>query len=312
MELKRRIIGCAALAFACAISTTARADDASFDEQRQRLANMTAAEKAALRQQFDRFERLPPAEQEKLRQLDAQIAGDPQADRLRRVMQSYSEWVRALPSSQRIELLSLPAAERVERVKVLLAEQERQRFQDMFGSKLQPGDQKVLLDWVNGLLARDEARIMQRLSPLDRQRLLHVDDPMQRRVMMVMMLRRSSGEVRLFELLQPTAADLKQLAAKLSPLARDTLATARDEKPREQLIQMWVRAVIDSRVRPPVAKDEIQQFLREHVTAEQRAYLESLPPERMRMELQRLYMRYRFNNPARPAPRRGPMTSEEK
>ncbi len=69
---------------------------------------------------------------------------------------------------------------------------------------------------------------------------------------------------------------------------------------------MWTRAAIDSRVRPLVTKDEIQKFLKDHVTNEQRAYLESLPPERMRMELQRLYARYRFNSPPKPGMRKGP------
>ena len=313
MNAKRRTIGCiaVALAIACGNAATTLAEDDFFERQRQRLSNMSATEKEALRQQQQRFKRLSPDQQQKLRQLDRAIADDPQGDRLRQVMRSYSEWLRALPSSQRIELLSLPAAERVERVKVLLAEQERQRFQDLFGSKLQPVDQKVLLDWVHGLIQRDESRIMQQLTPLERQRLSRVENPTQRRVMMAMIYRRKSGEVRLFELLLPTADDVKQLAAKLSPLARDTLAAARDEKEREQLIQMWSRAVMDSRVRPQVTKEEMQRFLKEQVSNEQRAYLESLPPDRMRMELQRLYMRYRFNNPGRPGPRRGPMANDD-
>ncbi len=307
MDNKGLTIGCVAvaLAVACGLATTTCAEELSFEQQRQRLANMSASEKEALRQQHERFERLSPSEQDKLRQLDAAIADDAQADRLRQVMRSYGEWLRALPSSRRIELLSLPTAERVERVKVLLAEQERQRFQDLLGSKLQLGDQKVLLDWVNGLIGRDEARIMRQLTPMERQRLNNIEDSTQRRVMMAMMYRWNSGEVRLFELLRPTAADLKQLSAQLSPLARDTLVAARDDKEREHLIQMWVRAVIDSRVRPPVTKEEIQRFLEEHVTAEQRAYLESLPRERMRMELQRLYARHRFG-PGKQGPRPAP------
>ena len=308
MNGKRQTFGCVAfaLAIACGIAVTTRAGDELFEQQRQRLTNMSATEKKALRQQQQRFDRLSPSEQEKLRRLDKAIADDTQGDRLLQVMRSYSEWLRALPSSQRIELLSLPAAERVERVKVMLAKQERQRFQDLFGSKLQFGDQKVLLDWVHGLIARDESRIIQQLTPMERQRLLRVEDSVQRRVMMAMMYRWKSGDVRLFELLRPTDADVKQLSAKLSPLARDTLAAVRDDKEREQLLQMWARAAIDSRVRPPVAKEEIQRFLDEHVTDEQRAYLESLPRERMRMELQRLYARYRFNSTSRPGMRKGP------
>ncbi|MDA1051139.1 MAG: hypothetical protein O3C40_11760 [Planctomycetota bacterium] len=305
MNCKRPATGCVAILFVVAFGTATAsfAADESIEQQRQRLTNMSAAEKEALHKQQDRFARLSPSEQEKLRKLDTALAEDTQGDRLRQVMRSYSDWLRALPSSRRIELLSLPAGERVERLKLLLAEQERQRFQELFGSKLQLGDQKVLFDWVHGLIERNEARITGQLTPLERQRLLRIEDSTQRRAMMAMMYRWRSGEVRLFELLQPTEADVKQLSAKLSPLARDTLANVRDDKEREQLIQMWARAAIDSRVRPQVPKDELQRFLDEHVTAEQRAYLESLPRERMRMELQRMYSRYRFNGPPRPGPR---------
>ncbi|MBI2481067.1 MAG: hypothetical protein HYV60_21260 [Planctomycetia bacterium] len=300
-----RALAVASIVTVC-LATITLAGDESYEYDRQRLENMSATEKESLRQQQQRFERLPLTEREKLRQLDSAIAEDAAANRLRQVMRSYHEWLRALPSSQRVELLSLPTAERVERIKILLAEQERERFQELFGSKLQPDDQRVLRDWVHALIERDEARIMRQLAPLDRQRLLHIEDVRQRRATMTMMYRRNSGDTRLFELLQPTATDLKQLSTTLSPLARDTLAAARDEKEREQLIQMWARAVIDSHARPQVAKDEIQQFLDEHVTDEQRAYLETLPRDRMRMELQRMYVQYRFKGvPLRPGPRKG-------
>ena len=287
-------------ALSAGLATGAFAEETTFDQELERLNRMSAAEKATLRQQRERFQRLAPDEQQRLRQLDAAISADPRQDRLRQVMQSYSDWLRALPSNERIELLSLPAGQRVARVKLMLQEQQRRHFRELFGSKLQFGDQKVLLDWVHQLIERDEARIMGQLTPLERQRLLRIENSMQRRVMMAMMYRWKSGEVKLFDLLRPTDSDVRQLAADLSPLARDTLAAARDDKQREQLIQMWARGVIDSRVRPQISKDEIQRFLDEHVTDEQRAYIESLPRERMRMELQRMYLRHRFNSQPRP------------
>ncbi|MCA9121365.1 MAG: hypothetical protein H6822_07895 [Planctomycetaceae bacterium] len=296
-----------ALSFCVAIgSVTSLIAGDSYEQKLQRLMSMPASEKESLRQKQERFERLSPKEQEKLRQLDTAVTEDARAAELLNVMQSYAEWLRALPSSQRIELLSLPTDERVERVKLLLADQERQRFQELFGSKLQPTDQKVLHDWVQGLFDREKAAILRRLTPFERQRLVHVDENMQRQVVMAMIYRGNPGEASLFELLKPTSEDLQELAAQLSPLARDTLAAARGDKEREQLIQTWSRAAIESRIRPPVTKEEIQQFLEDHVTTEQRAYLESLPRDRMRMELQRLYLQHRFNSIGRPGMRKRP------
>lgn len=288
--------------------TTASLAAESFERKLQRLTNMSATEKETLRQQQVRFERLSSDEQERLRQLDMAVSADSQSEQLLKVMQSYAEWLRALPSSQRNELLSLPTAERVEQVKLLLAEQERQRFQELFGSKLQPTDQKVLHDWVQGLFEREKSSVVRRLTPFERQRLLNVEDAMQRPMMMAMIFRGNSGGAKLFELLKPTAEDLQQLATKLSPLARDTLAATRDDKEREQLIQTWSRAAIESRMRPPITKDEMQRFLDDHITTEQRAYLDSLPRDRMRMELQRLYVLHRFNSGNRPGMRKRPET----
>ena len=154
--------------------------------------------------------------------------------------------------------------------------------------------------WVHNLIKRQEKQILKQLTPMELQRLLRVEDIAQRRMMMAMLLRWKSRSVRLFQLLQPTPEDLSQLSADLSLLARDTLASARDEQERERLIQMWARAVIDNRARPAASREDLQRFLQKVATDEQRAYLESLPPERLRFELQRLYHNHRFNGSSRP------------
>lgn len=291
---------------ALGLAARVSAEEATVEVNRQRLTTMTANEKAELLQQQERFERLSAAEKKKLRQLDSRISTDPKRDHLFQVMRGYSDWLRALPSRERMELMNLPTTERVERIRSLMEAQERQRFEELFGSKLQFSDQKVLFDWVHRLVQRDETRIMQQLTPRERQQLVRVENTTQRRLMMAMFYRWRSGEVRLFELLQPTEDDIKQLATQLSPLARDTLASVRDVKEREQLIQRWTRAVLDSRARPPLGKEELQRFLQEDIAPEQRAYLENLPRERMRIELQRMYFRHRFNGPGRPGSRSAP------
>lgn len=300
MTSSRSIV--AAFLMTISVAIHAAAENAGPHAALDRLTSMSPAEKERLRIQYERFERLPEAEQVKLRQLDSAIANDPQPNRLRQVMRSYSDWLSILPSSDRVELMSLPVEQRIERIKQVLEQQEQERFKELFGSKLQPSDQKVLLDWVHDLITQNEEQILQRLTPIERQRLQYIEDSTQRRVIMAMIFRWKSRDVRLFDLLHPTPDDLEQLSGQLSPLARDTLDAARNEKEREQLIQVWARAVIDSRARPAVSKEEMQHFLTNVITDEQRAYLESLPQDRMRMELQRLYMRHRFNGSQGPGP----------
>lgn len=275
----------------------------SLSQRESRLASLPAADKAELMRQQERLQRLPSEEQDRLRQLERDLANDPQGEQLREIMLRYNEWLRSLSSAQRTELLSLPAEQRMPRIKSLFEEQERQRFQDLLAVPLQPDDQHVLMAWVNSLLRDNEPLLLEKLSPLDRQRLKQVEDPNRRLMMLVAAFRwRTGTNARLFELVHPTEEQVHDLRGRLSPQSRAALNSARDASERKLIIQGWTRAAIESRLGPPVSKDELQRFWDEHVTDEQREYLESLPRDRMKQELQRLYQRHHFNSKPRPGP----------
>lgn len=266
----------------------------------RRLKEMSATEQQELRQEQARLARLTATERQRLRGLSEQLASASDGDRLREIMLRYSAWLRTLNASQRTALLGLPAEKRVAEIKALREQQERQRFQEMFDYKLQPNDQKALLAWVSRLIARDEDQVLQRLSPLQRERLQRIEDKTRRYAMMAAMYRFQVGQnKRLFELLKSTSDDIDQLAKSLSPPARDMLDEPRSAEQREHLLQNWVRAALESRVRPDISKDELLRFFNEQLSVEQRERLESLPRERMRLEMQRMYWQYRFGSDAR-------------
>jgi len=85
---------------------------------------MSATEKKELQQKQDRFHRLAREEQNRLRRLHQGMSEDPQADRLRSVMERYTSWLKTLPSGQRADLLGLPQNDRVAEIKRLIEEQE--------------------------------------------------------------------------------------------------------------------------------------------------------------------------------------------
>jgi hypothetical protein len=265
-------------------------------EPEARLASMSAADKAELQRQAERLRRLTDEEQNRLRKLEHALSADPQGARLREVMARYQEWFRGLNSTQRTELLSLPPEQRVPRIKSLMDEQERQRFQELLAVPLQPEDQRVLASWVNELLRDNEQRLLEQLPPLERQRLRQVEDSNRRMLLLIAAFRfRSGPTTRLLELMQPTEEQLLDLRKRLSPQSRAALDSARDAAERRLVVQSWLRAALESRLGPPVNKDELQRFWDEEITAEQREYLESLPRDRMKVELQRLYQRQHFN-----------------
>lgn len=263
-------------------------------ERRDRLRQMSSVEKEELSQKQARFERLPETERERLRTLDAKLDAAPDGERLREVMLRYSAWLRTLKSSQRAALLKMPTEARIAAIKALVEQGERQRFQEMFDYRLQPNDQKMLLTWIARLIERDEKRMLEPLSQLERQRLHQITDKTRRYMVLAMMYRKHFGEeLRLFDLLKPMADDLETLATSLSRPAREMLDEPRDATERDKLLQSWVLAAMESRMHPQVTTEQLRRFWADELTAEQRERLESLPRERMRFELRRLYLQSR-------------------
>ena len=99
--------------------------DETMDQRRARLEKMSSLEKDELLRNHKRLEQLKLEQQKQLRDLEQQLANDPQGDRLRKVMLQYHEWLRALPSAERADLLSLKSdEERIARIKSMLEKQE--------------------------------------------------------------------------------------------------------------------------------------------------------------------------------------------
>lgn len=267
----------------------------SLRERKQRLNEMSVVEKEELRHELARFNRLTESERTRLRELDSELSAASDGDRLREIMIRYAAWLRTLNASQRSALLRLPPEKRVSEIKALVEQRERQRFQEMFDYELQPADQKALLVWISALIERDEGRMLKPLSAVERQRLHRIEDRTRRYAALAMAYRARLGEdVRLFEVLQPTESDFGKLGPTLSPTAREILDETRDEAEREKLLQNWVRAALESRLRPPASPEQLRRFMQQ-LSVEDRERLESLPKERMRFELQRLYMRRHFD-----------------
>ena len=122
-------------------------EDAAAENQ-ARLEGMTDAEKTALLQKKRRFDDLPAAEQERLREFHAALQTDPRQTELKHVLERYSSWLRMLTPLERAELTSLPPDKRLEKIGELLHAQDAQRFRMMArGLLLSPEDLSVIQEW---------------------------------------------------------------------------------------------------------------------------------------------------------------------
>ena len=89
-------------------TTLVRGHDESLGQRRARVNQLTADEKLELQRKQERFESLPIAERERLRQLHVQLESRPDSEQLLQVLRRYDQWLGSLQSGQRAKLLALP------------------------------------------------------------------------------------------------------------------------------------------------------------------------------------------------------------
>ena len=271
------------------VQTTAMEDfGETLSARQQRLAAMPASEKLELERKKERFDRLTPEQQDELRQLHETVQHDPQSERLQQVMLRYNEWLKTLAAGQRAELLSLPAEERVHRIRDAMSRQEEQLFIQMTALELEPDEVRMIYDWLHEFVQRHEAKIISGIPERDREWVLkHVDEPERRSVMMYGAYRRHNED----DALRPDDNDIKQLGEKLrSPKAREALTgTTLPHEEKLDVIRGWMRAAYVSRSRQEGASEEELSTFYEGLQPAEKDYLESLPSEQMRRQLQRMY-----------------------
>jgi len=299
MDNRRRLVG-GLLVLVLLISSRALANDSLLDKRRARIDTMSVVEKENLRRNYQRFLELEEGDRQKLRDLQAQISTGSDSERLSSVMRIYHQWLQSLTAGERLPLLDLPADQRVRAIKKLIERQERDRFQSLEQMSLSVKDREAIIDWLSALA-------FDRLPMREQNRLRAINQPLRRRGEIMSSFRhRSSGmnELRFLERLKPTIEDRQKLVKELSAAAQDAIAAVKDDTEKTRLVQSWVNATIMSRRgnRPRVSPDALEAFLAD-LDAAERDYLNNLPPDRKREELEQLYMRNRIR---RPGDQRGP------
>ena len=143
---------------------TAFADE-SPAARRERIERMGPEKKQQLLQREVEFESLAPSKQERIRKLHEELQNAPDAEQLRQVMRRYHEWLAALPSYQRAQLLELTPAERIKRIQVIRKEQA-------VANAWHPGaeDFKVIYRWQDDFAPKYESRLLEGVKDDQRQR----------------------------------------------------------------------------------------------------------------------------------------------
>lgn len=263
----------------------AESTDRESRSPREKLESLPPAEKAELSRKCDRFYRLAPEVQQRLRDLHHSLENCPDGEHLRGVMERYTQWLKTLPSGQRSELLSLPPKERIAEIRRLMEERERSQMRHFIPTELTDEDLQAIGDWLDEFIEQHEAELIEAV-PRFRERIKAMHDAQKRRLLLYVALRMSPQK----DLFKPSKEEIERLEGQLSADAQKKLQDSRREGTLGELAQRWMRAALYSKhLSPPVSREELSKFFHEVLDARQREYLESLPRQRMEFELSRMF-----------------------
>jgi hypothetical protein len=285
-------VALAVLAFAVTLWADTTAERAA------RLEKLTANEREELLRKKQRFDKLDPEEQDRLRKLHESLSAQPDAELLQGVLVRYSNWLKGLNPAQRSEILDMPAEERLARIKQIVQVQEQQRFRDFVDYNLPSEDQQHIYRWLDKFVAGNEKEILDNIrDDRDRRWIRDIEDDQARRRMLMTRLGARRFNPRMP---YPSDAEFDAMAAALSETTRKELAKAKDAGERLERTKHLVGAAIFSINFPHPSEDELRKFYAA-LPADKRAPLENLEPAELLPELRRLYRMDR--SPAR-RPRR--------
>jgi len=284
----------------------------SLAQRRAKIEAMSPVEKQELRRMQERFVSLPAAEQQSIRRIAAQLAADPEGQKLRQVLVRYHEWLKTLSAGQRAELVELPWLERVARIKHFKAHQAEQRSSGSIDADpLSPADLRHVLHWLEDYALQNKDLLTKDLPAQRRKHLEELDRPKQRRSLLWLAWQHwQSGAPG--DLPPPDTASMQRLAGTMSAGPREQLEQAPTPKQYQELVKSWVRQAVRHRVETlgpghklnAAAQDEMQRFFQQDLSPRQREQLLKLPREQMQRELRRLYLQHSNQRPPGPGPAR--------
>jgi hypothetical protein len=283
--------------------------DASQQAHREAIAALSAPQLEELSRKHQRFDKLDPAQQEKLRVMQAELASDPRTQPLLKTMRGYHRWLLETRSpGERQALRRMSSAQRF--VSVQADQQHQQRRE---GSRLSFEDFRILLDWLRDYVRKNDEQILQRMSEQRRESLEKLEPDQRRRHFLQAMIffgvgggNSPGGRPSPFAL---GAEDYTDLESKLSESARGALEQASSPEMKSRVIQGWFRHVIGRHRRGgsdddrgwDISQVQLEQFFRGLSQRDQDRLL-SLSPESFRSELKREFLESQLGDLFRRSP----------
>jgi len=262
--------------------------------ERAAVATLAPQEKAALAERWEQFRKLTPTEQQRLRDLHADIEADTDPQGLRNTLTAYQRWKAGLAPVQSASLVGLEAEARLNRVKELTAEQTLAA-----DKTLSAEDSRAVMLWLERQVDQFQDKLFAAM-PTEMRRRYESLDRRQRNWAVIMSLasQRNAGAPGGPRLESISVEALAELRDSLSPNARAAWDATKAPDERKQLLADWIRQsafrLMSQRDGGPAARvddDELRNFFERDLSDVERARYFALPREEMASQLRRDYLR---------------------
>lgn len=269
-------------------------------DERSELAALPAGDKVALAAKYERFQKLPTSEQERLRTLAAEFSTSDNEPELLETLRKYLRWKSKLVPQQSAMFVGLDAEARLKRVQTIAAEQEAATAQEFSDS-----DSKVVMSWLEAQVRAHQEKLLENLPAIVRERFEAMGGRERTWALMYYVISQKGGPgPSRFDVVEPQA--LANLRSKLSPHAQARWAAAekdpRDGDDPKQLLSDWIRRSIERTVgyrgegaatTARIDDNDLRNFFEKELSENERQRLLALSPDDMQSQLRREYLRSR-------------------
>ena len=272
----------------------------SAGDGRSALASLPTGDKTALAAKYERFQKLPTSEQERLRALAAEFSMSGDEPELLATLRDYLRWKSKLVPQQSAMFVGLDADARLKRVQAIAGEQEAASAQEFSDA-----DSKVVMGWLEAQVRAHQDKLLENLPAIVRERFEAMGSRERTWALMYYVISQKGGPgPSRFDVVEPQA--LAELRGKLSPRAQARWAAAekdpRDGDDPKQLLSDWIRRSIERTVgyrgegaasTARIDDSDLRKFFEKELSESERQRLLALSPDDMQSQLRREYLRSR-------------------
>ncbi|MBA4019862.1 MAG: hypothetical protein C0483_22070 [Pirellula sp.] len=297
---KRRIAAAAViLAILAGEAAWAYSRAQSPADGRATLAALPAGDKAALAAKYERYQKLPKSERDRVRALAIEFADSGDEAGLLATMRDYLRWKSKLVPQQSAMFVGLDAAARLQRVQTIVSEQQAASAQ-VFSD----ADSKVVMGWLEAQVRAHQDKLLENLPAIVRERFEAMGSRERTWALMYYVISQKGGPgPSRFDVVGTQA--LAELRSKLSPQAQARWAAAEKERDGDDpktLLSEWIRISIERSVgyrgegaatMARIDDNDLRKFFEKELSEGERQRLLALSPADMQSQLRREYLRSR-------------------